>query len=285
MYKRQLFKDDAAGAFVKFLEGLHGPGKDAIAILEDMGIKEVRLRDMILRASGDPEAVAKAVQLANEEWKKNSALADEAGKRYETFESKMKVLKNTVSDLGIIIGDDLMPYITQVATAIGRMADGFRGLSPGAQDFIIKSALLAAALGPLLYGLGRTMIFAARVSKAFTALRAGFTLAKLGALALNPMLLLIVAALGVVIATAWLVVRNWDKIGPKLTAVWRAVSKGVGGHISRLKQRFTGLIDFITGVFTGNWSKAWSGISDIFESFVGGWIGRCLLYTSPSPRD
>ncbi len=271
---QKLFKDDAAGAFVKFLEGLKGPGKDAIAILEDMGIKEVRLRDMILRASGDPASVAKAIQLANEEWKKNSALAEEAGKRYETFDSKMKVLKNTVTDLGIIIGDILMPYITQAATVIGKLADGFRNLSPETQDFIIKAVLLSAAIGPLLYGLGRTIIFAARVHKAFGLLKTGFSLAKVGAALLNPTLLLVVAVLIVLIGTAWLVVRNWDKVGPKLTAVWRAVSKGVGGYISRLKQRFTGLINFITGVFTGNWSKAWGGISDIFESFVGGWIGR-----------
>lgn len=271
---QKLFKEDAAGAFVAFLKGLNGPGKNAIAILDDLGLTESRLRRMILSAAGRPEEVARAVRMANEEWKKNSALAEEAGKRYETFDSKMKVFKNTVTDLGIITGDILMPYITQAATSIGKLADGFRNLSPETQDFIIKAVLLSAAIGPLLYGLGRTLIFAARVHKAFGLLKTGFSLAKVGAALLNPTLLLVVAVLIVLIGTAWLVVRNWDNIGPKLTAVWRAVSKGVGGYISRLKQRFTGLINFITGVFTGNWSKAWGGISDIFESFVGGWIGR-----------
>ena len=33
---------------------------------------------------------------------------------------------------------------------------------------------------------------------------------------------------------------------------------------------FQGLIDFITGVFTGNWSQAWNGIKSIFSGAVSG---------------
>ena len=33
---------------------------------------------------------------------------------------------------------------------------------------------------------------------------------------------------------------------------------------------FQGLIDFITGVFSGNWSQAWEGIKSIFSGAVGG---------------
>ncbi|MEK4628113.1 hypothetical protein MKZ17_07890 [Solibacillus sp. FSL R7-0682] len=31
-----------------------------------------------------------------------------------------------------------------------------------------------------------------------------------------------------------------------------------------------GLLDFVTGVFTGNWRKAWQGVSDIFGGIIGG---------------
>ena len=33
---------------------------------------------------------------------------------------------------------------------------------------------------------------------------------------------------------------------------------------------FQGLIDFITGLFTGNWQQAWNGIKSIFSGAVGG---------------
>ena len=35
---------------------------------------------------------------------------------------------------------------------------------------------------------------------------------------------------------------------------------------------FTGIIDFIEGVFTGNWEKAWKGISNIFENIIKGLV-------------
>src|SRR5699024_9792461 len=31
-----------------------------------------------------------------------------------------------------------------------------------------------------------------------------------------------------------------------------------------------GIIDFITGVFSGNWEKAWNGVKDIFSNIVSG---------------
>jgi hypothetical protein len=40
--------------------------------------------------------------------------------------------------------------------------------------------------------------------------------------------------------------------------------------IQNVMQIFQGLIDFITGVFTGNWSQAWQGIKTIFSGAVGG---------------
>lgn len=36
---------------------------------------------------------------------------------------------------------------------------------------------------------------------------------------------------------------------------------------------FRGIINFITGVFTGNWEKAWEGVSQIFDGIVSGLVG------------
>lgn len=39
-----------------------------------------------------------------------------------------------------------------------------------------------------------------------------------------------------------------------------------------VKGIFNGIITFLTGVFTGDWSKAWQGIKDIFASIVNGLV-------------
>jgi phage-related protein len=41
--------------------------------------------------------------------------------------------------------------------------------------------------------------------------------------------------------------------------------KTIGATISNLKTVFIGLMNFITGVFTGDWRKAWNGVKDIFK--------------------
>lgn len=43
-----------------------------------------------------------------------------------------------------------------------------------------------------------------------------------------------------------------------------------GNIINDVKTILGGLIDFITGVFTGNWSKAWEGVKSIFSGIVSG---------------
>lgn len=50
-----------------------------------------------------------------------------------------------------------------------------------------------------------------------------------------------------------------------LKPVFSSVFKSIGKIVDDLSKTFGGLIDFITGVFTGNWSKAWNGIKDIFS--------------------
>ena len=46
--------------------------------------------------------------------------------------------------------------------------------------------------------------------------------------------------------------------------------QSIANIVSNVMQIFQGLIDFITGVFTGNWSQAWEGIKSIFSGAVGG---------------
>jgi len=47
-------------------------------------------------------------------------------------------------------------------------------------------------------------------------------------------------------------------------STFKTVFTYIGNLIEDLTLIFSGLIDFITGIFTGNWELAWSGIKDIF---------------------
>ena len=44
----------------------------------------------------------------------------------------------------------------------------------------------------------------------------------------------------------------------------------IGKIVKNIIGIFNGIITFISGVFSGNWSKAWEGIKTIFKNIVGG---------------
>ncbi len=54
------------------------------------------------------------------------------------------------------------------------------------------------------------------------------------------------------------------------SSVLGSALQSIAAIVQNVMQIFQGLIDFITGVFTGNWSQAWNGIKSIFSGAVGG---------------
>lgn len=68
--------------------------------------------------------------------------------------------------------------------------------------------------------------------------------------------------------------RDWTEVfGPGLGTSLNMFVGIVSGVLSGLKEMFFGLIDFIQGVFTGNWEQAWNGIKDIVKGAINGVIG------------
>ncbi|AUN11564.1 phage tail tape measure protein [Clostridium botulinum] len=101
---QKAFKEDAAGAIIAFIQGLgkcQESGQSAIGVLDNMGITEVRMRDALLRAAGAGNVFTDALKLGTTAWDENIALTKEAETRYATTESKMKMIKNQIVDLGI----------------------------------------------------------------------------------------------------------------------------------------------------------------------------------------
>ncbi len=174
---KKAFQEDATTAIMAFIEGLGTAkerGQSAIGILADMGFEEVRLRDTIIRATNAHDKFGEALKVGEEGWRQNNALVNEASQRYETTESKLKILKNNFIDIGISIGEQLLPYIQQFAEWLQGLVQKFQELSPETKDFIVKAGLIAAALGPVLMIIGNLIQFIGSASFAFQGLSGVF---------------------------------------------------------------------------------------------------------------
>lgn len=113
----ELFRSDAAGAVTAFIGGLNAAGEDSYGILEDLDLSTIRLRKSFLSLAGADDLMGNAIKMSNEAWNENTALAIEAGKRYETAESQVQLMKNAFSELAITAYDDLRePFVSVINT-------------------------------------------------------------------------------------------------------------------------------------------------------------------------
>lgn len=166
------FEKDAGGAILMFLQGLatcEEQGISSIKVLDDMGITEIRLRDALLRASGASDVFSESLRLGNAAWEENNALTKEAEQRYETTESKLILLKNSLSVLGTQIYDSVNTPIRDVIESATGMVeqlskafekDGLSGLVAEFGDVLSQVAVHVAKSAPKMMEAGTDMILA-----------------------------------------------------------------------------------------------------------------------------
>lgn len=155
---KNAFEKDAVSALSAFISGLNDTkrnGKSAISILNDMDLTEVRLSNTILSLANASDVMSNAVKIGNEAWEDNTALTNEANKRYDTLKSKISILINKVKDIAITIGNKLMPTVEKIVNRISDWTERFSELNEEQVDTIVKIGLVVAAISPLLTILGK----------------------------------------------------------------------------------------------------------------------------------
>lgn len=157
------------------------------------------------------------------------------------------ILEQLISGVGGFIGE-LLPLLIPLITQIGQViADSMPVLVQIVQAIMPPIMALAQALAPVL-----VQIVGAIVQVVQGALQLIPPLLQLIGVILPPLLALFTAVLTPVIAFASSII---DSLMPAIMGVMTMIQ---------------GLINFVVGVFTGNWSMAWSGVKQMFSGFVDG---------------
>jgi TP901 family phage tail tape measure protein len=161
---QQAWKEKPAEALQSFIKGLNTArekGANMDAILMKLGMTGIRQGNMLKSLALSSDKMGAAVERSNQAWKENTALTNEANKRYETTESQLKMFRNQITDLAIEFGGPLIKALRSGLDAVkpwlnnlADLAKKFSSLSTEQQQNIIKWGLMAAALGPALKLLG-----------------------------------------------------------------------------------------------------------------------------------
>lgn len=177
------------------------------------------------------------------------------------------------------LGELIQPVITKIVEAVSEVLGWFNSLDDGTQTIILAIIGLVAAIGPLISIIGG-------VSTALTFLAANPVVLVIAAIAL---LVAAIVALVALIATKGdeiqallqkfddflqnIFAKDWTEVfGPVLGEALNGFFATLKNIWDSIKKIFDGIIDFIRGVFTGDWERAWNGIKEIFGGIFDGLV-------------
>lgn len=182
----------------------------------------------------------------------------------DQFKTVTNELQLTLADLGATLGEMLLPVLEVLSDAIKDIKEWWEGLSPETKDMIIKAALVAAALGPvisvigtLVSTIGTVISIAGAVGPAITAVVAVLS----GPVGIVLAIIAAVAALAAAIYLNWDKIKEWTaELGRKIQAFGDDIKKGWENLKNDTKQKWE---DIKTSVKTK--------VSDAVDSVKNKW--------------
>lgn len=169
------FAKDAGEAFTRFVEGLGRQGNAAINTLAELGLEDQRLLRSFLALSGAGDLLRRSIESSNTAWQQNTALTREAAERFKTTESQLTLLWNRIKDVGITLGNALLPLITSTVGMLDKLiplvdmlAKSFAALPVPVQAKVVGTLALVAAAGPALLIFGQLAFAVGALARVFT---------------------------------------------------------------------------------------------------------------------
>jgi len=243
------WEEDASGAFTRFVEGLGAQGDDAINTLSALGLEDQRLIRSFLSLANAGDLLGESLETSGKAFEENTALTEEAEKRYATTESQMLIMKNQVADLGITIGNAVLPALNGMLKAIKPVVEGVADFASRNPKLVTTVLALGAGIGVL----GAVLIPLGAIITSVSTIMAGFgaVMTFIGTVTIPTMLVAmapIILTVGLIAgAIALLVVawrNNWGDIQGKTESAVEFIKNGING----LKERFMEFVNFVTTI-------------------------------------
>lgn len=157
---RKAWNEDTINTIEKIIIGLGQTeeiSKSLYEVLDDVDVSNIRQIDTITRLANSEGMLSKYIAMANEEWSKNSALTIEAERRYNTTASQLQILKNNAIEVGISLGETLLPIINDLIDSLKPFVESLRDYVRENGKAVTSALALVSALAPTLLIVGKGM--------------------------------------------------------------------------------------------------------------------------------
>ena len=151
-----LWENDPYKAIMKFEGGVKkavDQGENHKQLLGELGIKELRETDTVLRLANGNKQLADARQHANKGWKEGTDLSDEAAERYKTLGSQIQLFKNELFALGRSIGSALAPALVALMKALTPAIRALSNAPDSVKLLIVALVSIPVIIAPVAFAL------------------------------------------------------------------------------------------------------------------------------------
>ncbi|TYP89427.1 TP901 family phage tail tape measure protein [Sphingobacterium allocomposti] len=185
-------------------------------------------------------------------YEQTAAAQGQAAREADGASGSIRAFQTEIANLSTEIGSVLLPVVTPLISNLKEIVQAFRSLSPETQKMIVVIGAFAAALGPLLLGIGSVLKLAPLVGTAFATITGPIGIA--------------VAAVS---AAAVLIIKNWETIKEYFTsgngaAFWTSISNNAQKLWNTLKP----ILTYIRDSFIYTWQQIDNNvISIVRDSF------------------
>lgn len=201
-----------------------------------------------------------------EAWRENNEALVENNEAHAELQEQMAEL-----------GETVMPFVTQLTNMSAAALGWFNSLSSGGQMAIVSLVALVAAIGPAKNAVNS-------IGDALDMLSTfKFPAVSGGVLALVAVIIAAVATIALKGDEIQVILQKVDDFlqnifttdftkifGPVLGEALNCFFANVKNMWNSVKLIFDGLIDFVRGVFTRDWERAWNGVMNILRGIFSG---------------
>jgi hypothetical protein len=155
-----------------------------------------------------------------------------------TFDNLKDNVTASLAEFGKAINEslNLQAVAESLSKYIQGLVDGFKNLTPEVQGFIVKAALVAASIGPIIFIVGKlisTYGALAGASKLIVTAIGNISKA-FSYLAANPMILVVTALIAAIGAIALYVYDNWQAFTDRFKNIWINIKNSVGKGVANV---------------------------------------------------
>jgi len=151
------------------------------------------------------------------------------------FDNLKDNVTNSLAELGKAINNslNLEAVFTVLSEKINYLVEGFKGLNPATQEFIVKTALIVAAIGPAIFIVGKLITTFGALAGTIRLIRTTIILmstaisSAFASILANPVILAVVTAIAAVGAIALYVYDNWKAFSDNFKNIWINIKNSV----------------------------------------------------------